>query len=589
MENQKTSTANEKLDTLLQMALSLSETERGSMTNLNAGYDAANQTWELIVKYNGDINELAIANIIVEPLLFGYAIVTLPETLIPAFAALDQVEFIEKPKLLFPQATEGIRASCIWPVQNQAPFLSGKEILIGIIDSGITYDSEAFLMPNEAVHRTTGGEMDETVDRVTRIKAIYDQSLSREFTEDEINEALKTGKRLPTVDVTGHGTAVAAIAAGSVGKYQGVAYEASLLVVKLDSSNQSSYPMTTNLLRAFDYMLKKANVLKKPIAINVSFGNTYGSHDGKSLVERFLDSGAGYGRNVICVGSGNEAAASGHTSGRLKNNYDVTQVSFFVGNYETNLSLQLWKNYEDSFAVTLISPGGERFTIPAFWEQDVTRKAQLEDTLIYVYEGGPRPYSTRQELYFQFRPLDRYIGEGIWTLEFVPERIVTGVYELYLPSQSIKSEYTRFLSPVTDMTFTIPSTAAGVVTVGAYDIRYNSYADFSGRGYVAVQQGETAGEIFAVKPDLVAPGVGIVTTNGKETVTVNGTSFATPFVTGSAALMMQWGIGMGNDPYLYGEKVKAYLIRGAKPLPGIPVPSPMTGWGKLCLADSIPQ
>ena len=43
---------------------------------------------------------------------------------------------------------------------------------------------------------------------------------------------------------------------------------------------------------------------------------------------------------------------------------------------------------------------------------------------------------------------------------------------------------------------------------------------------------------------------------------------ATPFVTGSAALMMEWGIVRGNDPYLYGEKIKAYLIRGAKHLPG---------------------
>ena len=47
-----------------------------------------------------------------------------------------------------------------------------------------------------------------------------------------------------------------------------------------------------------------------------------------------------------------------------------------------------------------------------------------------------------------------------------------------------------------------------------------------------------------------------------------GTSFATPFVTGSAALLMEWGIVRGNDPYLYGEKVKAYLRRGAKELPG---------------------
>ena len=41
---------------------------------------------------------------------------------------------------------------------------------------------------------------------------------------------------------------------------------------------------------------------------------------------------------------------------------------------------------------------------------------------------------------------------------------------------------------------------------------------------------------------------------------------ATPFVTGSAALLMQRGIVENNDPYLYGEKVKAYLIKGARPL-----------------------
>ena len=47
-----------------------------------------------------------------------------------------------------------------------------------------------------------------------------------------------------------------------------------------------------------------------------------------------------------------------------------------------------------------------------------------------------------------------------------------------------------------------------------------------------------------------------------------GTSFAVPFATGSAALLMEWGIIKENDPYLYGEKVKAYLRRGARELPG---------------------
>ena len=65
---------------------------------------------------------------------------------------------------------------------------------------------------------------------------------------------------------------------------------------------------------------------------------------------------------------------------------------------------------------------------------------------------------------------------------------------------------------------------------------------------------------------------------------------AAPFVTGSAALLMQWGIGYGNDSFLYGEKVKAYLLRGARQLPVLKeYPNPVLGWGVLCLRDSLPE
>jgi hypothetical protein len=64
---------------------------------------------------------------------------------------------------------------------------------------------------------------------------------------------------------------------------------------------------------------------------------------------------------------------------------------------------------------------------------------------------------------------------------------------------------------------------------------------------------------------------------------------ATPFVTGSAACLMQWGILEGNDPFLYGEKLKAYLHKGARTLPAFQkYPNPETGWGALCLNDSLP-
>lgn len=53
---------------------------------------------------------------------------------------------------------------------------------------------------------------------------------------------------------------------------------------------------------------------------------------------------------------------------------------------------------------------------------------------------------------------------------------------------------------------------------------------------------------------------------------------------------MEWGIVNGNDKYLYGEKLKAYLIRGAREIDGFEKwPNPMMGWGALCIRSSIPR
>ncbi|MBR1692519.1 MAG: S8 family serine peptidase, partial [Lachnospiraceae bacterium] len=94
---------------------------------------------------------------------------------------------------------------------------------------------------------------------------------------------------------------------------------------------------------------------------------------------------------------------------------------------------------------------------------------------------------------------------GIWQIVLTPVRIVSGEYNLYMPSQTVRSLNTHFFVPTVERTLTIPSTATKVITVGAYDAVYNSYAPFSGRGYV----NQTDRVLGLTKPDLVAPGVGI--------------------------------------------------------------------------------
>lgn len=302
------------------------------------------------------------------------------------------------------------------------------------------------------------------------------------------------------------------------------------------------------------------------------------------------------GRTVICVGSGNEGANGGHLAGSLErtgggNIYRPAEIELAVAQYERALNVQLWKNYSDVYRIYLRAPGGQETELPASIEGG-KYTLRLGQTDILVYIGEPLPYSAAQEIYLDLIPVGSlYIDSGIWTIRLIPVEVVTGNYYFYLPSSAVRSEGTGFYSPTPEVTLTIPSTASKVITVGAYNSIYDAYADFSGRGYADATR--TVGVVASglAKPDLVAPGVNILAPDiygGYNPVT--GTSFAAPIVSGSAALLMEWGIVRGNDVFLYGEKVKAYLRRGARPLRGgTEYPNSRVGWGGLCVSSSIPS
>ena len=583
-----------KIENILNLALDATREEREKSLNLDVGYDVADDSWEVIVKFFGTTEELRQklserfpeeqAQIGIYNLTNEYAILRIPQPLVELVASMPEIEYMEKPKRLFFSVENGKRSSCINPLQtgqgtSPTSNLTGKEVLVAVIDSGIDYAHPDFC----------------NSDGTTRIAVLWDQTLDTVYERETINLALRQESEqeryaiCPSRDASGHGTHVAGIAAGngraSEGRYRGVAYESDLLIVKLGNQREGAFPRTTELMQAVDYCLRKAQERQQPVAINLSFGNNYGSHTGTSLIETYLDDLANYWKSSIVIGSGNEGAAATHTAGALGMG-QAENVEFAVSAYESALNLQIWKSYADEMAVLLIHPGGMQ--IGPIRQIQGPQRFTLGQTQILLYYGEPSPYSPYQEIYLDFLPVRDYVDSGIWTVRLIPQRIVTGRYDMWFPAGGVLNEGTGFLLPREETTLTIPSTAAKVITVGAYDARFGQLAGFSGRGFTGNGQ---------VKPDLAAPGVEITScAPGGGYTARSGTSMATPFVTGSAALLMEWGIVRGNDAYLYGEKIKAYLIRGARPLGGgrafgllQEYPNPQVGWGTLCLSDSLPE
>ncbi len=614
---------------------------------------------ELIVRYVGDLNRLADEiGFWAEELLGGYAIVRIRPELAPLLLSAEEILWTEVPARVYTEVASGRREACVTALQARNPGLTGKGVLVAVIDSGIDYTHPDFR--NE--------------DGTTRIVALWDQTAAGQegnmserggtrpaevqaeggvrygnmppegysdgvlYTRERINAALRgeqteNGESLvPEADLSGHGTHVAGIAAGngraSGGRYRGVAYESELLVVKLGGTQADPFPQTTDLMTAVDFCVRYAAAEGKPLSINLSFGNNEGAHDGRSLLETYLDTVALYGRTCICIGTGNNAALGWHVGGaflrggrddgggsnigqnggrtRRIENATERELLLSVGPTERNIRMGLWLSGLDTIEVSLVSPSGTIRQLPvATGENDNGGGMAGQETIggtaikgypaasgvvldfgasvAEVFVGEATPYRILREIGITLRGGGGAIEEGTWRIRLRPVQILDGEYDIWIVG-GVQSTVTRFLQATPERTLTVPSTAGRPVAVAAYDGRTNSITSFSGRGYPRGAAGYSR-----VKPDLAAPGVEIVScAPGGGYTTKTGTSMATPFVTGCAALLMQWGITEGNDPYLYGERLKTFLLRGARNLTGfMEYPNPYIGWGTVCVEESL--
>lgn len=582
-----------KIDNMLALAIDVGREQRERTLELEVGFDSGPGLWEIIVRCEDDaFARWQALGIEVTALSGGYALLRLTAGQIRQIAAQEELLWAEKPRSLFfyqePVRSDFSRQiSCLPQRENgNEDELTGKGVLVAAIDSGIDYEHPDFI--------TDGGE--------SRILYLWDQagegtppvgfSFGSEYTREQLTQLLHMhaaeGDRRQTSklgrDMTGHGTAVMGIAAGngraSGGRFTGVAPESDLIIVRMRQGPGGAFADTAALMAGASYIMQKSKQLDRPVALNISYGNTYGSHEGDTLAETFLDMLSHEHRCSIVVGTGNEAAGRGHVAGSLRAG-ETRDIMLTIGGRERAINIQLWTAYTDELYAGLITPSGTE--LPAVGNKVGTEIAQLGDTVILTRLGEPGPQSLFRELFMALYPArDDFLEAGTWTIRLKGIRVTTGRFDLWLPPTQERQKDTGFERSNPEVTLTIPAAATGVISVGAYDGSTRSYAEFSGRGYTKAMS--------RIKPDLVAPGVDITApAMGGGYSLWTGTSFAAPFVTGAAALLMEWGIVKGNDPYLYGEKVKAYLRRGARPLTGQSVyPNAEVGFGALCVEAALP-
>ncbi len=560
----------QKADGLLNLLINVPESIRNEIIYGYGIGEVEETNIELIILYSGtpEVMEEKINAIggTFEDLDFSYGIITIPRGDIEKLVGIREINYIELPKNLYLSFEPSNRASCITEV-NTNYGLEGEGVLIGFIDSGIDYVNQSFRLDN--------GD--------TRIDFIYDLYENRRiYTREEINAALRSPDPysvVPHFDRAGHGTHVAGIACagGNIPRrFYGVAPRSSIAMVKMTREIGGQGAKSTQLMRGIKFLIDKAYELNKPLVINISFSTNDGAHTGNSLLEQYIEIVSTVQRVNIVVAAGNEGDRAHHVGGEL---VGEQEIRFNVGIDERLLIIQLFKSFLKDIDLNLISPSGTssgelRLT-------NALNQGRIGNTQYIVFNTGPTPFSIDGEIIIVLSGVgEETIASGIWTMDMTTNENVLGSYDMWLPIAEGLNIATRFLRPSTDNTLGIPGTVADVITVGSYNFINSTISPFSGRGNE---------ELDPVKPDLVAPGENIESsTPGGGFEPRSGTSMATPHVAGACGLLMEFGIVKGNDPYLYGERSKYFLLKGAnRSRIDVQYPNNSWGYGTLCLAGAL--
>lgn len=476
----------------------------------------------------------------------------------------------------------------------------GEGVLIGIVDvNGFDFAHPDFLNEN--------GQ--------TRFLEIWDQGLAggsapepfdygTVLTQGELNHAIASVdnfglpahllERQSQMSVGSHGTHVASIAAGN----RGVCSHAPIAAVTIslpakDVDRRRSFYDSTRLAQAIEYLFRLGERENLPVSINVSLGTNGHAHDASSAVSRWVDWGLVTPGRSVCVAAGNAGQEAPerpgdigfvvgriHTDGRISAAGLTDNIEWIViGDGIADLSeneLELWYSSQDRFAVQLKPPGADDWIGPIEPGQFIENLELPTGTFVSVYNELYYPANGDNYIAIYLSPTfneQAVIGVqgGTWLVRVIGRNVRDGRYDGWIERDDPRRHgplgveeawsFPSFFSEHSNVDrSSVSSFACGhrVVSVGNLDAAEE-------RINITSSQGPTRDGRY--KPDIAAPGTGIVAANGfasadEPWTAKTGTSMASPFVAGLIGLMLS------TDRTLTAAQLRGILSRTARPLPG---------------------